>query len=135
VGAILRDYKPEDYEAVRAIHSASQIDYKFPDLSTPLFVVTKVVESGGVVRACGGCYLQAELYLWLDKTDWATPTEKLEAIKSLDAAAMHDLWLKGVDCAVLWLPPGMERFGERLVSDLGFERDRSGWFSFSKKTK
>jgi len=53
----------------------------------------------------------------------------------MDTAAMGEAWLRGLDQAVLWLPPGMERFGERLVEDLGFTRDREGWVSFSKRTK
>lgn len=131
--AILRDYKPKDYEAVKAIHDASRIDYKFPDLASPLFLVTKVLECDGVVRACGGSYLQAELYLWIDHTDWAIPAEKLAAIKALDTEGIHELWLKGIDCVVLRLPPAMERFGERLVEDLGFTKDRE-WATFSKET-
>lgn len=133
MGAILRDYRPEDFDAVRKIHDDSAIDYKFPNLSSPLFLVTKVYEVDGIVRACGGLYLQCECYLWLDKSDWASPEEKLDAIKALDIAAMRAVWLRGIDQAVLWLPPGMERFGERLVEDLGFKRDRD-WVTYSKPT-
>ena len=132
MGAEVRDYVPEDFNRVKEIHEASQIDYQFPDLSSPLFLVTKVFVLDGVVRACGGLYLQAEAYLWLDKSDWAGPEEKLSAIKELDTAGMVAAWLRGIDQAVLWLPPGMERFGERL-EDMGFTRDRDGWVSYSKR--
>lgn len=135
MGAILRDYQPSDFDAVKRIHDASQIDYAFPDLNSPLFLVTKVLEVDNVVRVCGGAYLQAELYLWIDRSDWAGPEDKLAAIQALNEAGMEDLWLKGVNCACLWLPPGMERFGERLVEDLGFEKDRSGWCTYSRRTK
>lgn len=135
LGAVLRDYIPADFEQVKAIHDASGIDYSFPDLSAPLFLVTKVLVVDGVIRACGGMYLQLECYLWIDHSNWADPDQKLAAIKALDRACMDAAWLRGIDCAVLWLPPGMERFGERLVSDLGFNRDRDGWVSFSKRTK
>jgi hypothetical protein len=130
---VLRDYEPNDFAAVKAIHDASQLDYEFPDLSSPLFLVTKILEHDGVVRACVGGYLQIEAYLWLDSSEWASPEEKLAAIKELEAAGMHEAWLKGINDAVLWLPPGMERFGQRLVDDLGFTKDRE-WLTYSKKT-
>jgi hypothetical protein len=131
----VRDYEGRDFDAVKAIHEASQIDYKFPDLSSPLFLVTKVFELDGRVRACGGLYLQVEAYLWLDGSDWASPADKLAVLVEIDAAGMREAWLKGINQAVLWLPPGMERFGERLVSDLGFSKDRDGWATYSKATK
>lgn len=135
MAAVLRDYEPRDLARVKEIHDTTEIDYHFPDISTPLFLVKKVIEVDGVVRMAIGCYLQAEAYLWADQSDWADPEQKLAAIQALDRAGCEELWLKGVDQAVLWLPPGMERFGERLVEDLGFTKDRDGWVSYSKQTK
>ena len=131
---VVRDLTLDDLDSIKRIHAASGIDYSFPSLVHPLFLVTKVFEVEGVVRAAGGAYLQAEVYLWLDQSDWATPEAKLAAIHALDESVIHELWLRGIDCAVLWLPPGMERFGERL-KDMGFEKDRDGWVTFSKRTK
>ena len=133
--AIIRDYEPKDFEAVKSLHEATGIDYKMPDVGSPIFLVKKVIEIDGVVRVAAGMYLQCEVYLWLDKSDWADSEQKLVAIKALDKEVMYDTWLKGVDCACLWLPPGMERFGERLVEDLHFSKDRAGWISYSKGTK
>lgn len=132
MGVVLRDYQPEDFERVKEIHDASQLDYELPNLSSPLFLVTKVYEVDGIVRACGALYLQLECYLFLDKSDWAGPEDKFDAIKELDIATMAEAWLKGIECCVLWLPPNMGRFGERLVEDLHFTKDRDGWISFSK---
>ncbi len=88
----LRDYRASDFEAVRAIHDKTQIDYTFPDLNSPLFLVTKVIEDdAGVVRACGGAYLQAEVYLWMDPSDWLASAIKLTAINALDGAVLHDI--------------------------------------------
>lgn len=131
----MRDYQASDFERVRELHEASDIDYEFPDLSNPLFIVTKVIELDGIVRACGGLYLQAECYVWIDHSDWTTPDGRLEAIQILDRECMDAAWLKGIDQAVVFLPPGMERFGERLEQDLGFSKDREGWRTYSKKTK
>jgi hypothetical protein len=133
-GAVVRDYQSSDFERVRELHEASGIDYEFPDLSSPLFLVTKVFEYEGIVRACGGMYLQLEVYLFLDSTPWAPPQDKFDAIYALNEAGMKEAWLKGINQAVLWLPPGMERFGERLL-DLGFTKDRPGWVSYSRPTQ
>ena len=130
---IVRDYKPSDFEAIKAIHEQTSIDYRMPNLDSRLFVVTKVYEVGGVIRVAGGLYVQLETYLWLDQTDWASPQEKLDVIEALQLEGFRDPRIAGVECAVLWLPPGMERFGERLVDDLGWNKDRDGWVSFSKR--
>jgi hypothetical protein len=135
MSAIIRDYAISDFEAIRKIHEQTQIDYQFPDLNTKLFLVKKVIEVDGKIVAAGGAYIQAELYLWLDKSDWGDPDQKMAAIRALDREVMEELWLKGVDQAVLWLPPGMARFGERLTKDLGFTKDRDGWVTYSKPTR
>lgn len=129
----VRDYQPSDFARVKEIHEASGIDYVLPDLSAPLFLVTKVFVVSDTVRMFGGSYLQAELYLVADTTDWATPQERMDAIRELDRVGMEELWLRGVNQCVIWLPPGMARFGERLI-DLGFQKDRDGWMTYSKAT-
>ena len=133
-GAIVRDYVPSDFEAIRRIHEETQIDYSLPDLNSRLFLVTKVLELDGVVRAALGCRLEVECYLWLDKSDWGDAEQKLLTIVALDRESMEALWLKGIDCAVVYLPPGMDRFGERLEKEFGFTRPRAGWMAFSKRT-
>lgn len=133
--AVIRDYRPKDFEAIKRIHEASGLDYNLPELDRPIFIVKKVMEVDGVVRAALATYIQAELYLWLDKSDWGDPEQKFLAIKALDREVMEETWLKGVDCAVLWLPPNMESFAKRLTKDFGFTKDRDGWVTFSKPTK
>lgn len=135
MSAIVRDYKPSDFAAIKAIHESTGIDYNMPDLNSPIFLVKKVIEVDGTVRVAGGAYIQVELYLWLDQSDWADPDQKLAAIKTLDQEVILDTWLQGVDQAVLWLPPGLGRFGERLTKQLGFEKDRDGWITYSKLTE
>jgi hypothetical protein len=129
----LRDYLPSDFEAVKAIHDKTQIDYSFPNINASLWLVTKVVEDdSGTVRACGGAYIQAEVYLWMDSGDWADSADKLTCISALDGAVLHDVYLRGVDEAVLYLPPGMERFGERLA-EMGWKPNRDGWVCYHKR--
>ena len=132
---IVRDYHSSDFEEIKAIHDFTEIDYQFPNLNSSLFLVTKVLEVDGVIRQAVGAYLQCEYYLFADKTNWGTPEEKLQCIKLLDKAVTTDVWLKGVDEAVLYLPPGMERFGERLTEDFGFSKARDGWVHYTKRTE
>lgn len=134
MSALVRNYTPKDFEAVKAIHESTQIDYSFPDLNSPLFMVKKVLEIDGIVRAVLGMRLELECYLWMDNSDWANPEEKLIAVNILDREGMEDAWLNGIDDAVLYLPPGMERFGKRLEA-LGFKQPRQGWMAYSKKTR
>lgn len=131
---MIRDYRAEDLEAIKAIHESTQIDYTFPDVGSPVFLVKKVYEDDGVVRAALGAYLQVEYYLWLDKGTWSSPEEKMAVIHQLNNEVTHEAWLQGIDQAVLWLPPGMERFGERLEESFGFHKDRDGWISYSRPT-
>lgn len=133
--AVIRNYRPSDLPAIKAIHDSTGIDYKFPNVNAPIFLVKKVLELDGVVRVAGAAYIQVELYLWMDKSNWADPEQKLLAIKALDREIIEECWLEGVDCAVLWLPPGMGRWGQRLTKELGFERDRDGWVTYSKPTE
>jgi hypothetical protein len=134
MSALVRDYRPSDLEAVKAIHEATQINYSFPNLNSELFLVKKVLEVDGVVRVAAGMYIQTEAYLWSDQSDWADPEQKLVAIKVLDKEVMEATWLQGVDQCVIYLPPGMERFGERLCETLGFTKDRDNWIHYSKMT-
>ena len=133
-GAEIRDLTPHDIPEIRRIHEDSQLDYQFPDLLNPLFLVKKVLDVDSRARVCVAGKIQLEAYLFLDHQDnWADPEQKLVAIKEVERAAVDEARAKGVDEVVLWLPPEMERFGRRLVEDLGFSADRNGWKSFSKK--
>jgi hypothetical protein len=129
----LRDYESGDYPVVKAIHDATEIDYSFPDIESPLFLVKKAIEDdSGVVRVCGAAYVQCEVYLWMDPTDWADASDKLTAIMALDGAVLHECYLRGISEVVLYLPPNMDRFGERL-EDMGWQKNRAGWYCYHKR--
>ncbi len=132
-GAEIRDFTPADTNEVKLIHESSGLDYRFPDIQSPLHLVKKVLSIDGKVRVCVSGYLTCEAYLWIDPSDWADPEQKLIAIQELERAAMDDAREKGLEEVILFLPPEMERFGRRLVEDLGFSKDRSSWSSYSKK--
>ena len=104
-------------------------------MHSSLFLVKKVLEVNGIIRQAVGAYIQVEYYLWADPSDWGTPEQKLECIHQLDKVVTEEVWLKGVDEAVLYLPPGMERFGERLTEDFGFTKARDSWVHYTKRTE
>jgi len=133
---MIRDYRESDFEDVVRIHNESEINYRMPDLSEPLFLVKKVYEDEkGVIRAVVATRIECEFYLWLDRSKWGNPREKFEAIKELEKKVIYENWLQGIDCGVLYLPPGMDRWGRRLVEDLGWTKPRAGWYAFSKPLK
>jgi len=137
MGVEIRNYKPEDFETIKAIHEATEIDYQFPDINSPLFLVKKVLAVDGKIVMAAGMYVQCEAYLWSSKEDWGDPEQKMAAIRALDREVMEATWLQGVDQAVLYLPPGYERFGDRLTDKkygIGFTKDRDGWVHYSKPT-
>lgn len=141
---MIRNYEPKDFEAIKRIHSESGLPYQLPTMNVktptgeikqaPLWLVTKVLEVDGVVRAALGSWIQVELYFWIDKSDWTDPEGKLLAAKVLEKAVMEEVWLKGVEHAALWLPPNMDRFGKRLVDDFGFDKIEDGWTVYAKQT-
>lgn len=131
----IRDYEPKDLEDLKRIHSLKSIDYKFPDIESPLFLVKKVLEVEGKVVMALAAYIQVETYLLMDSGNWAKPEEKLEALQSLQAEFLNDLYLKGVDCAVAYVPQEIEKhFGKRMTA-LGWSRNRDGWRTWGRSTK
>lgn len=134
MSAVVRDYRPADLEQVRAIHADSEIDYRFPDLDSALFVVRKVVELDGKVIAAGFLRVEAEAYLLLDKSDWGNALEKFAAIEAVQTEALVEAWVKGLDNCVCWVPKEVNSsFAKRLIQ-LGWTQDREGWVSWSRPT-
>lgn len=132
---IIRDYLPSDLEDIKRIHAMKGIDYQLPDLDQPLFIVKKVVEVNGKVVMALGAYIQVETYLFVDPGPWAKPKEKLEILNRLQNEFLKGLWLKGVDCAVAYVPQEIEKhFGKRMTQ-LGWSKNRDQWFTWGRSTK
>jgi hypothetical protein len=128
---IVRDYRPEDLNAVKAIHAEMGMDYKLPDLNGPLFFVRKVCEHEGHVVAASMLRIEAECYLWCS----GDPVQKMKAMELMQPELLGDAWLLGVENAVCWIPEAVEaKFAKRL-DQLGWSRDRDGWHSYSRATE
>lgn len=128
---MIRDYRAEDFEQVKALHEASGIDYKMPDLDAPLFVVKKVVEVDGRVVACCALRIECETYLWCG----GGPEEKMDAMLAMQPEILEEAWLLGIDNLVCWLPQDIERRFEKRLKQLGWEPCRDGWHSWSRNTE
>src|SRR5262249_19289039 len=111
----------------------SGLDYQLPDLHSPLFIVTRVVERDGRIVAVAGCRIETELYLWMSH-DVGTPEERWDDLQALNETVMNDLWFTGIDDCVCWVPREIEKSFAKRLTALGFLPDRDGWRSWSRKT-
>jgi hypothetical protein len=126
---IVRDATPADYEALKAMHARSGIDYAFPDLNDPLFFVKKVrvvderINSALILKLC------AETFLLLDE---GTPQDKMTAMRELQAEVLHAAAARGLSEIHASVPS--IGFDKRLTQ-LGWEKDRPGWNLWSRQTE
>jgi len=150
---IVREYQPEDLEALRALHAAQGFGYPFPDLGDPLFVTRLVLTekpgnelpgdpreenrrrdaSAPQERIVGAALLRltAEAYLLLNPRE-GTPRERWSRLLALHAATEGDAWRRGLADVHAWLPPAIAgKFGRRLAR-LGWVRD-DAWTPYCKR--
>lgn len=130
---VIRPYTPADFPAVKRLHEASGLEYDMPDLSSHLFLITKVVERDGKIVMAAGARIETELYLWMSH-DVGTPEERWEDLQRLNQSVMQDAWLNGIDDCVCWVPESIEKSFQKRLRMMGFNRDRDGWHSWSRKT-
>jgi hypothetical protein len=128
---VVREYRPEDFAAVKALHEASGIDYAMPELAGPLFLVKKVVEVDGAVTAACALRIEAETYLWCG----GGPEDKMAAMRAMQPEILDAAWMSGIDNLVCWIPEDVETRFEKRLKELGWSRDRDGWHSWSRPTE
>lgn len=132
---IIRDYRPEDFEEIKRIHEQGGLDYKTPDVGSPLFIVKKVMEVHGRVVCAALFRVEVETYLLLDKESGLDPEQNMAVLRALQAESMNALWLQGVDNAVCWVPEDVEKYFAKRLIELGWTPDRSGWHSWTRMTE
>lgn len=123
---LVRPYRPEDLDAVRKIHAESKIDYRFPDLSSPLFIVKTVVERAGKPTTLLAGKIDVETYLMTS----GTAQERLEDIEAAQERFLADLWAEGIDTAYCGVPRAVNRHFGKHMERLGWERGRPGWINW-----
>lgn len=120
----------DDLPAVEALHARMGMEYRQPDLNSPLCVARTVVEVDGTIVAAGALRLEAESYLWLEPD--LTPHAKLAAMALLQKAVLKAAWKAGLDTLTAWIPETVETKFRRRLKQLGWSRDREGWHSWSR---
>jgi len=129
---VVRDAMPEDIEQIRAIHEAMALDYRMPNLESPLFLIQKVVETDGKIIAASALKVEAEAYLWVAPT--LSAREKVDAMYQMQPQLVAEAWEKGIDQIVCWVPETVEKKFAKRLRAMGFSRDRDGWHSWSRET-
>jgi hypothetical protein len=127
---VVRDYRTEDFEQVKALHEASGIDYQMPNLDGALFLVKKVVEVDGRVVACCALRIECETYLWCG----GGPEEKMDAMLAMQPEVLDAAWMSGIDNVVAFIPNDVEARFEKRLRQLGWDRYRDGWHGWTRKT-
>jgi len=118
----IRDATTKDIPAIAEIHQKMGLDYKMPNLESPLFLVQKLVECDGKIVAACTLKIEAEAYLWVDPE--LSAREKVEAMTGMQEHAIAEAWEQGLDGVHCWVPEAVEnRFSKRLKA-MGFSRDR-----------
>ena len=131
---LVRSYGPSDLQAIQNIHKENSLDFQFPDLNSGKFLVNKVLDVDGQVRASYALKVTAEGFLWLDRSAWTDSAGHWATVQALDKEATEAAAGLNIDSLVVCLPPRYERFGKRIKS-LGFEPIRDGWTVFNKETR
>ena len=125
----LREFVDADQDALRKIHLAEAMPYKFPDLSSPLFIVRRVLEDDGKLLAAAMLRLTAECYLLLDRNS-GTARDRWRGLILLHEAVRGEAVRRGLDDVHCWLPPGVAApFGRRLVQ---LEWEREQWSCYAR---
>lgn len=127
----MRPYRPEDLDAIKRIHADSKLNYRFPDLSSPLFIVKTVVERAGKPTTLLAGKIDVETYLMTS----GTAAERLEDIEAAQESFLADLWAQGIDTAYCGVPPAVNRHFAKHMERLGWERGRQGWVNFFRDTR
>lgn len=130
---MVRDFRPEDISALEAMHREQGIDYRFPDLRSPLFFVKKVREAGGRIDSALVLKLCAETSLLLGNMPGRSgPQSKMAAMHELQQAVLSEAYGRGLDEIHAAIPE--MGFDKRLV-ELGWSRDRPGWNLWTRSTQ
>lgn len=110
------------------------MDYKLPDLDSPLLIVKKAVtdETGKLLGFCV-LRLTAECMLLLDPDQ--RPEEKMKVMTTLSPAVIGEAWRLGLDDVMSTIPEDMEKRFTKRLGGLGWSKDRNGWALWSRPTE
>jgi hypothetical protein len=111
-----------------------EIDFQFPDLRSPLFIVKKVaVDDDGSIIGAAVIRIEAEQYLWVDKQ--RSSRVRWQAVEELARSSYRSAWAAGLENLVAWIPCAVEKTFAHALEKLGWIPDRDGWRSWSRPLK
>jgi hypothetical protein len=159
----IREYTPNDFDALRRMHAAQGFGYPLPDLESPLFVAKLVLEddvddvsaenregedrevphrnsppessaSAGPSRVAMAVLLRLTAETYLLHDPAAgTPRQRWQRFLALHEAAQRSAAARGLDDVQAFLPPRVARAFGRRLARLGWTHDP--WPCFSRQLK
>jgi hypothetical protein len=127
---IVRQYRDEDLESIKALHEKSGLKYSLPPMDT--FFSRRVVDSEHGVGMVSLLKLTAEAYLICDP-EWRNPAWRMNALQGLHAVCNEDARQKGVVEAVAFIPPSIEKTFRKRLERFGWNRNKPSWHSYWKE--
>ncbi len=124
---MIRDYQPEDLEAIKSIHKSQGFDYALGDISSPLFLIKKVRVVDGQVVGAMFLRLTAETFLLVD----GSPVTRGRAIEELQPAVIRAAWEKGLSDLLCVVPPEIETDFSPVLTRMGWAKERP-WPLYSR---
>jgi hypothetical protein len=120
----MREYQARDAQGVSAIHAAMGLDYRLPNLDSPLVAAT-VCEDNGKLLAAGALKIEAEVYLWVDPN--ASPAAKWDAVRLIHRELVRKAVSLGLEQLVAYVPECVQKFFCKRLRMLRWAQARDGW--------
>jgi hypothetical protein len=114
VARVIRDYRPEDEPALRALHERLNNGWPFPDLSSPLYIAKKVVEIDGQIKDVA--YLRATATTQMYLGSPSCKEEESATMHELQTELLNIAWVAGLQEIYMTLQSGPEHdyYSDRL---------------------
>lgn len=124
----VRDVAPDEAVIIKELHHKMGIDYQFPNITSPLFAIRKmVIDEVGTVSAAAALKLTSEAFLWIDP-DSPEIEKTADILRLMQVCHERAKALQLEDCSA-WIPPTIEPIFGSMLSRLGWQR--SPWASWS----
>jgi len=127
---IVRHFRDEDRAALQQMHEAQNLNYPFPELSSPNFMVRAVLEDNGKVEMAMLLRRTAETYLLMDPRI-GTAREKMGKILALEIETNKVAKSQGLTDKHCWISPTIAEYFGAIITRFGWQESR--WKSFFKE--